>query len=451
MQSAGAPKGSDTAADASSVLTDHAAVARWFLRRGVPSMLDGTAIGRDVGRRMAPMLVMLYFVMLGPYTLNGPWSLAGDALFALVTVVATWVISNIARGRRPFSRKVQLGWAEYAVFVLVPPLMYAIMQHIQVTAAAHELGEPNETEWVELGLTFGVGVVIQLVVLFLLWALVYVGVVSLVTYLTREIAGSLGDAGVALARTVPLLLGVVTFFFFTAEVWQTVGRITTVAYTATILLFVGVSGFFLASRWQVDLGPLSRFADRDELTRVLDRAATPHLSAPQGGYPRECPIGPAQERNLRLVIALAKLVVATLVGSCVYVFFLVMGILSVTLDTVKNWAQADPKLLLQFGVASHTFALTWEHLKVAGFLAVFTGFYFSIVSATDAKLREGLRDTAEDAVREACAARVALLDHNDAGPKGSEAVELGASSGGAGQQADPDSAPASPLQHPEGH
>ena len=39
-------------------------------------------------------------------------------------------------------------------------------------------------------------------------------------------------------RTLPLLLGVVTFIFFTGELWQSVGRLNSFGYVAVVLLFV---------------------------------------------------------------------------------------------------------------------------------------------------------------------------------------------------------------------
>ena len=48
-------------------------------------------------------------------------------------------------------------------------------------------------------------------------------------------------------------------------------------------------------------------------------------------------------------------------------------------------------------------------LRAALFAFEASGFYFAVVSATDPTLREGLRDNAEDDVRQACAARLVAL------------------------------------------
>ena len=86
--------------------------------------------------------------------------------------------------------------------------------------------------------------------------------------------------------------------------------------------------------------------------------------------------------------------------------------MTVNVEVVKPWTQAPTiQPLWEWTTTRRTYALTWEHLRVAGFLAVFAGFYFSIVSATDAALQDGVRDTVEDEVRQACAARLVVLEH----------------------------------------
>lgn len=211
----------------SSWMDEPDAISRWFVKRGVPSLLDGSDVGRDVTRRMAPALVVLYFIALVPFATRGPWSLLTDGAFAVLSVVATWVVSNLSRGRRPFTPRVTLGAVELGLFVLVPPLIGFVVGRLGGAGIGAGGEDPA---WIEVAATAIISVVIQLVLLAVVWVLVYFGVLALLTWLTREVIGSLGDVGVTVARTVPLLLGVVTFFFFTAEVWQAIGRVGTVGY-----------------------------------------------------------------------------------------------------------------------------------------------------------------------------------------------------------------------------
>ncbi len=174
-----------------------------------------------------------------------------------------------------------------------------------------------------------------------------------------------------------------------------------------VVLFVAVSAFFLASRWQLDLPSLARFESHAQLADAL--GDFPRADSDAVVVPATCPLTRRQLLNLRLVALCSKLVLAMLVAVVVFAFFLVLVFLAVDQASVKSWIAAEPRVIFTWPVASHTFALTWEHLKVSGFLAVFTGLYFSVVSVTDASLRDGLRDTAEDAVRGACAARLVVL------------------------------------------
>lgn len=324
------------------------------------------------------------------------------------------LLANLVRRRRPAQLLDRVGWIEVLLFVAVPSLLYGLAQ------AGVALGQLPAGGVLDIVLLNSVvAAILQLIVLFLVWMLVGSGLVALVSWLTSELLGSLGSAGVALARTVPLLLGVVTFFTFTTEIWQTAGRVTTVPYTATILLFVVVSGLFLSSRWQLDIDWLATFATQEELDAALH--CFPGSARPSS-FPATCELSRRQSVNLRFVAALSKLVVASLVASLVFVFFLTFEFLAIDAAAVKSWVTTEPKLIFTWQVATHTFAMTWEHVKVAGFLAVFTGFYFSIVSVTDAGLREGLRDTAEDAVRDACAARLAVTSGAGSGAAASSSA-----------------------------
>lgn len=103
---------------------------------------------------------------------------------------------------------------------------------------------------------------------------------------------------------------------------------------------------------------------------------------------------------------MSQLMVAGLAGVAVSGFFLVLGFFGIAPDVVKEWVMAPPRMLLSLGWAG----ITIEHVRVAFFLGVFAGLYYTVVSATDPALRQGLSEhTGEDA-RTACAARILLLE-----------------------------------------
>ena len=125
--------------------------------------------------------------------------------------------------------------------------------------------------------------------------------------------------------------------------------------------------------------------------------------------PAETPLTSRQQTNVRLVAILSQLVVALVVALGTFVLLLAIGYLAVSGATVAAWTREAPKVLVSIGWLGDSYVLTPGHLKVAGFLATFTAFNFSLVSATDARLRQGTKETVASVVRQACALRLALL------------------------------------------
>ncbi len=92
---------------------------RWFIKRGLPHFIEPSSAGPDVWSRAAPLLVLGY-VAGGLHGLDlAHWSLAHNLIAAgvvLAILLATWVITNLARHRPPLSRPRQLGRLELAAF-----------------------------------------------------------------------------------------------------------------------------------------------------------------------------------------------------------------------------------------------------------------------------------------------------------------------------------------------
>ena len=100
---------------------------------------------------------------------------------------------------------------------------------------------------------------------------------TLTRWLVRELIGTLAATTTAIARTLPLLLGVVTFFFFTAEVWQSVGRARGLSYALILLTFIGLGAIFLASRRQLNIDQLARFDGEQSVAVALAESMSPSL------------------------------------------------------------------------------------------------------------------------------------------------------------------------------
>ncbi len=391
------------------ILDDHVFEEnQWFLRRGVP-LLVSERVAKEpaqVWRRALPALLALYAVILLRGLVMTDQSVVADAGVGGAVLLLTWIVSNLLQRQRLFSLPNGLGPFELTAFVVGPAI-----PSLLTTEAAALLLEGDSLGVRIIGALMVMA--FQLCVLATVWVAVSFGVVSLIVWLLRELGQTLGTTGAALSRTVPLLLGVVTFFFLTAEVWQSIGLLRWFPYSLLILLFTVLGGVFIARGRNLDIGALATFETRSDLEAVVLQSGLPVWTGEQHRFdnmefPAVCPLGRRQRANLVVVAVLSRLILATVVAVVVGMFFVVFGFLVVNGDVVQAWTLRPAREIFSLRVPTRTLTLTWEHINVAGFLATFSGFYFTIVSATDPTLRAGLRDTAEDGVRSACAARIML-------------------------------------------
>ena len=391
-------------------------VEQWFLRRGLAQLLQGTPVRRGTAVQSAPALVVLFVVvMLGlvPDLLTIAF---GYALLVTVAVlVVSWVISSLIHHRRPFAPVGTIGWFEALAFVLVPPLVILAAKRGAgvTTQVSDEYGSPYTlpNDWVVNAL---LALSLQVTLLVMVILLTKSGLASVSRWLAREtIAGVSGSAG-ALAGALPVLLGVVFLFFLNPGVWASVGKLSTNAYGLLIALLVVLSAAFLGSRRQLDVTSMARFEDAEALRQAL--VGTPMESDERAEaavarltFPVTVPLQGLQGLNIRLVAVLSRLVVAAVVGSAVFLFFTVLGLIVVDAEVVKGWTRESPTVLWQYRSAVRTYIISAQQMRVAGFLGVFSGFYYSLVSATDARLRIDARDAAGDMLRQALALRAVLL------------------------------------------
>ena len=91
--------------------------------------------------------------------------------------------------------------------------------------------------------------------------------------------------------------------------------------------------------------------------------------------PAVCPLDSTQLASLRMVAVLSRLVTAAVLGSAVFGIFLVLGFIVIGADTTLAWARTPPSIV--FGIdlgGGIEHMVTWQQLRVAGFLAAFSSF-----------------------------------------------------------------------------
>ncbi len=385
-------------------------VERWFARRGLTLMLRGTGVGGSTADRAAPVLVVLF---LASMLLIVPWLTTADLRISLaiafVVLILTWVGGNFLGRRSPFARIRHIGWVEAVAFIAAPSVA------VMATPLSDDVLDSVDLPALQVRLFAGALVAAwQMLLLAGVFLIVMLGLTSLMTWLLREVWRSLGETGSALSATLPVMLGVVFFFFINPGVWSTMGELPAWSYVQVMALLLLLAVAFLSSRRQFDLAALTRFDDEAELRAALVGTPVEHVPAADlPATPVTCPLIRRQRLNATIVAVTSRLVVAFVIALAVFSFFVVLGTIAIDAATITRWTGAAPSVIASVdSLGARPYLLTWESLRVAGFLAMFSAFNYSIASATDTRLRHGAAGAVNDVITQACAIRLVLLQRS---------------------------------------
>lgn len=363
---------------------------RWFIKRGLPHFIEPYSAGPDVWSRAAPVLVVAY-IAGGLHGLDlANWSLTRNLASAgvvLAILMATWMVTNLARRRPVLSRPRKLGGVELAAFLIgpaLPPMVFA--------------------QWGDAIQALVEGAAVLTVIYFV----TSYGIVPLIGWVTAQTWSRLGSVGRMLSRALPLLLMITTFLFINAEVWQVAGTLYGLAYVVSLGLFFLLGSAFVLSRVPEAIRSVHGFDDWAEVATLVQGTPAEGLALPAVGDPMETPLSGRQRVNVGLVSVLSQAILITTVAVLLALFFTLFGVLAIPEVTTASWtASDDVNVLASLDFGGHTLILSEALLRVSGFLGAFAGMYFTVVLSTDATYREEFAEDAGPQIRQAFAVRLA--------------------------------------------
>ena len=340
------------------------AYERRFRRAGLPLLIEGWSAREDALPRAFPLLAFVFLgELLGALNLTwSPLANVGALAAGLGILLGAVALANRARGRALTALPRDLGGLELALFVVLPALLPLLFGG-QVTSALVTAG----ANLVLVALAaFGFGF----------------GLLAILTWALRRVAGQLAKSLLLLARAVPLLLLFAVVLFLTTEMWQTFGEIETVSLVAVAALLVAVGTLFLLVRLPREVQALEREA---------------------GAGP---PLTSAQRLNVGLVMLVSQGLQVLIVSVAIGAFFVAFGLLVVGPEQLQAWIQTDGHR-----VGPRALGLTLELLRVSAAIAALSGLYYAIAVLTDATYREEFLEEITAEMRETFAARVEYLAH----------------------------------------
>jgi hypothetical protein len=382
--------------------TAYAEIERWFLKRGLPHFIDGYSARRDVLTRALPVLTFIFLVEVvnAPKKSFSIWLDVVAVVGGFAILLGAWAVVNRLRHRRPLQRPDDIGIAEVCVFVFVPALLPIVFGQQYASA--------------------GVTAAVNMVLVALVYFTTSYGVVPTVRWGIGKIGVQLEAISALLVRALPLLALFVTFFFLTAEVWQSAGITTGAPYWMAIGLFVAVGVFFVLMRMPADLHELGTFSTWGEVGALV-KGTPAEQSFDDGGDPTAAiTLSRRQRVNVVLVVLFSQAVQIVFVSVAVGLFFSVLGLMLVPRATIASWTGIEPDalhVLLSWHVGDRELLITDPTLRVAGFVTAFAGLQFTMSVLTDAHYRAEFREEVVGEIRQAFAVRAVYLDQRaDAKP-----------------------------------
>jgi hypothetical protein len=368
------------------------AVERWFLSRGTPHLIEDYNASEDVFTRSLPVLTAIFLLeMAGAINVDWTWwqnVLAAAGGFGVL--LGVWALANRVRGLPALARPARVGRPEVVVFVVGPPLVPLLFggQVLQAVAVS----------------------VANLVLLLLIYLVTSYGLIPMTRWGLSKTVRELEAVAHLVGRALPLLLLITIVLFINAEMWQVAAGFDGPFLVAVIGLFFVVGLAFLLTRLPRELSRLAAFDSTAEIREAC--AGTPGESlaaALDGSSFAPAELSARQRGNVLLVTLFSQGVQVVVVTLVLFVFFAVLGLLTVTPEVLESWTGDGGATLVTLDLLGRQVPVTEELLKVSAFLAAFSGLYFSVVLVTDSTYREEFFDEVLADLRCTFAVRTAYL------------------------------------------
>lgn len=378
------------------------ATERWFLRRGLPHLIEGYRASEDVFTRSVGVFLLVGLVeAVNAVRLEWRWwqnalALVGGAAL----LVGGYVGVNLLRGRHPWQRPDDVGPVELGLFVLLPAL---------VPLAFGELGVAALT------------VLGNLVLLGLVYLVTSYGLVPMTRWALGRTVAALETIADLVGRALPLLFALTILVFVNTEAWQVAAALPGPLFWLTGAMFVVIGLLFLLTRLPGEVRKLDRDLDGDGLVRECEGTPLEGAARSLVGCPAAPDLARRQRLNVYLVFLFAQAVQAALVTAAVFVFFTAFGLVAIRPVVVEGWLGADipTDVLASFRLFGHRLELTTALLHVSGFVAFVAGFSFTVSLVTDSGYREEFFDEVVGQVRQALAVRTVYLTVRSTAGRGS--------------------------------
>ena len=349
-------------------MTERDRCERWFVRRGLPHLIDDYTATDDIFTRMAPFLagvVFLEFFLAFGDRWTG-WSQAVAFLGGIAALVGGVVLVNRIRGRRSFQLPDDIGVWELALYVVLPIVPTVI--------GSQGSAVDNAVSVVAFNLVLlAVGYVVTS------WALI-----PMMRWSFGQVRRQVTDVANLAMKSLPTLLIFSAFIFINAEMWQVANDFTLPLFGMVMLLLVGIGGIFIfvsVRRLTVDLARFSAWGD--VRPRCANTPVEEIIPADDEPAPDTPPLVRRAEWNVNLLLFVAQGIQVLLVSLVITTFYVVFGLLTVREETLLQWTTVgeltyERDWAVDIAIFGTDLIFTRQLLLVALFIGMFSGLNFAV-------------------------------------------------------------------------
>jgi hypothetical protein len=362
------------------------AADRWFLERGLPTVLRPGALVRRLWPRSAPALAafavsmafsVLVVVITGKHTIDIDGHPTRTEWFVLAMLVL--VLPAAAT----------IGWLVSRIHSVRTRTVVAFVS-VGVAVAGGVLGGPSPR--IITNLVFeGIVIVIAL-------ALTACGVGSILGWGLRTAVENLAFVGALFVRALPVVLLTVLVFFNT-YVWSMASTISRPRLWLALLFLGLIAIAFITSATVERVRPMlsgSRQAVDDDVRLTgTPFEAMPH---PAEGYP----LSRAERGNVIFVLATSQALQVALVAIVAGLIFLVLGLILLSPALLAQWTRNGPG---DGQILGMTLPVPQALIQISMFLAAMTFMYVSARAVGDGDYRSRFLDPLIDDLRLTLVAR----------------------------------------------
>jgi hypothetical protein len=370
-------------------------IERWFARRGVPQLIEGYSSERAMDSRAAPLISLWLIVgTVRDWGTRPDWPLAWNVIGIAGTIAwmaVVWAAVSRIRHRPMALRPSTFDLFDIATIGLLPAVPAAVIDQ-----------NPGEFVAATLGALTGIGAI---------YVVIGFGLIEIGLWAFERFWLQLTHLVELVARTLPVLVILVVFLLFGAEIWQ-VAHATTAGELMLVLSFLLLmASVFAVAAFRRELSQLERVLDRHT---ILDSAAgtpveplVPEAGAAIVGVPR---LSLLHRSNLTLLVVVPQLLQVVAVALIVSAFLVVFAVLAIPGEVQTSWIGAVPRVVVEYSLLNEPRIVSVELLYVSAVLGGIVGLYFSGLAISDPTYRSAQFDRDVDGVRELLAARAIYLD-----------------------------------------